>query len=180
MRENKITNAIAYATENFSCFKGNTGYEADIQSLMSSLVFTGSQSPYSHIYSESEWNLLIFKAISYYCEYLKLPSSSTLSKIMEVSITALNKLNSIDVKDFTNELPCEIELDHKFIYHSIFYCPIAKEICINDNIPILLGCGHMISKNAFDKIIKNLIPRSTPKCPTCMQEITNSTNVSLY
>jgi hypothetical protein len=114
---------------------------------MSSLAFLGHASPYSSLYSESEWNLLLNKAAEEYSRIIKLPFTSNLSKIVEVSCLAIQKLSQMDCKQIGgNELPFEIELNPKFIYHSIFYCPVMKEISMGDNNPVLLGCGHMISK----------------------------------
>jgi hypothetical protein len=65
------------------------------------------------------------------------------------------------------ELPIEVELGNDFKHHSIFICPVSKEISSDDNPPVLLICGHAISFNSLNKMTSN---RSLFKCPTCPQE----------
>ncbi len=44
------------------------------------------------------------------------------------------------------ELPIESEFPKEFQFHSIFICPVSKEISTKDNPPMLLTCGHAIAK----------------------------------
>jgi hypothetical protein len=43
------------------------------------------------------------------------------------------------------ELPYEIHLLNEMKYHSVFICPVTKEASTEDNPPVLLTCGHVIS-----------------------------------
>ena len=73
-------------------------------------------------------------------------------------------------KDMTNdrELPYEISLPNELKFHSIFICPVLKEISTKDNPPMLLTCGHVISKNSLNKMNKsNYNSNNLIKCPTC-------------
>ena len=45
-----------------------------------------------------------------------------------------------------NEIPIEIEIGSEYHFHSLFVCPVSKEISSPDNPPILLRCGHVISE----------------------------------
>lgn len=45
------------------------------------------------------------------------------------------------------EYPIEIELGREHQYHSIFVCPISREIVHPNNPPIMLPCGHVISES---------------------------------
>jgi len=51
-------------------------------------------------------------------------------------------------KDITNEteLPYEIQKNNQLKFHSIFICPVTKEISTKDNPPMLLTCGHVVSR----------------------------------
>lgn len=69
------------------------------------------------------------------------------------------------------ELPVEVELGKEFMFHSIFICPVSKEISTKTNPPVLLPCGHVIAKSSLEKIC-NAPGRGKIKCPTCPQEIT--------
>lgn len=71
-----------------------------------------------------------------------------------------------------NELPYDIQIPNELKYHSLFVCPITKEISTPENPPMLLKCGHCVSKKALDKMKltgtgahANMI-----KCPTCPNE----------
>lgn len=59
-------------------------------------------------------------------------------------------------KSTINELPCEIDLGPDFKFHNVFFCPVSKEISTSqkDNPPMLLVCGHVISKNSLNRIAK--------------------------
>ena len=45
-----------------------------------------------------------------------------------------------------NEIPVAIDLGKDYHYHSIFVCPVTKEINTIDNPAMMLKCGHVISQ----------------------------------
>ena len=45
-----------------------------------------------------------------------------------------------------NELPVELEFGRDLNYHSIFICPVTREISTRENPPSVLGCGHVLAK----------------------------------
>lgn len=46
----------------------------------------------------------------------------------------------------------EIDLDPEYRYHSIFACPILRQQSSEENPPMKLTCGHVISKDALNKL----------------------------
>lgn len=44
------------------------------------------------------------------------------------------------------ELPYEIHMNNQLKFHSIFICPVNKEVSISNNPPMLLNCGHVLSR----------------------------------
>lgn len=46
----------------------------------------------------------------------------------------------------------EIDLDAEHRYHSIFACPILRQQSSEENPPMKLVCGHVISRDALDKL----------------------------
>ncbi|KAM7161498.1 E3 ubiquitin-protein transferase RMND5B isoform 1-T2 [Macrochelys suwanniensis] len=60
----------------------------------------------------------------------------------------------------------EIELGMKCWYHSVFACPILRQQTTDSNPPIKLICGHVISRDALNKLING----GKLKCPYCPTE----------
>lgn len=52
------------------------------------------------------------------------------------------------------ELQIEIPLSAENRYHSIFACPVSKEQSTDQNPPMMMGCGHVITKESLLKLSK--------------------------
>lgn len=46
----------------------------------------------------------------------------------------------------------EVDLGKKCWYHSIFACPILRQQTTDNNPPMKLVCGHIISRDALNKM----------------------------
>ncbi|OBZ75309.1 Protein RMD5 A [Grifola frondosa] len=66
-----------------------------------------------------------------------------------------------------DELPIEIPLHAENRYHSIFACPVSKEQSTEQNPPMRMSCGHVITKDSLQKLSK---PGGRVKCPYCPVE----------
>lgn len=76
------------------------------------------------------------------------------------------------------EQPVEVDLGKELQFHSTFICPIAKTPATSENVPVLLKCGHVISTEAMDRIVR-LSRFNRFKCPTCPKEQTPAETVPL-
>merc|ERR1739838_573340 len=72
-----------------------------------------------------------------------------------------------DVWSAKDELPIEIDLGKDCRYHGIFACPILRQQTTRNNPPVRLICGHVISKDALNKLSNG---NNRLKCPYCPVE----------
>jgi len=82
-----------------------------------------------------------------------------------------------------DELPIEIPLPPENRYHSIFACPVLKEQSTEQNPPMMMGCGHVVTKDSLHKLSKpggyDPVDRRV-KCPYCPAESTHGSALRVY
>ena len=99
-----------------------------------------------------------------------------LSKVMQL----IKNKNEFIAGGNHNELPSEIELGQEFKFHNVFICPVSKEMSTKDNNPMLLVCGHVISKNSLNRIARSNSGRDGKfKCHTCPTQMTTANVVEI-
>ena len=98
-----------------------------------------------------------------FCKISGLSQESGLLLTTKASILALPKLAKVmqlikggDWVRTSNELPVEVDLGKDFKFHNVFICPVSKEASTNykENPPMLLTCGHVISKHSLNRIAR--------------------------
>ncbi|XP_015679445.1 E3 ubiquitin-protein transferase RMND5B isoform X2 [Protobothrops mucrosquamatus] len=154
-------------------------HKQEIQVMMGSLVYLrlGLQnSPYRHLLDESHWTEICESFTRDACALLGLSVESPLSVSFAAGCVALPVLMNIKavieqrqctgVWSHKDELPIEVELGMKCWYHSVFACPILRQQTTDSNPPIKLICGHVISRDALNKLING----GKLKCPYCPME----------
>ncbi|VDP16093.1 unnamed protein product [Onchocerca flexuosa] len=117
-------------------------------------------------------------------------SENYLSQILELGIKMVPSLislrqlmvnRSLESLFQGDELPIEVDVPNAT--HSVFACPILKAQCTEQNPPMRLTCGHLISREALHKLAQtgrfvaptNLAPSNAfshirLKCPYCPVE----------
>jgi len=173
----KQTEALAYA-KNFAAFA--TSHAKELQSLMGSLLYLRygiENSPYSHLLDPVHWAEIQDLFTRDACSLLGLSVESPLSVSTRAGCTALPALLNIkqvmasrqcsDVWSAKDELPIEIDLGKDCRYHSIFACPILRQQTTRNNPPVRLICGHVISRDALNKLSNG---NNRLKCPYCPVE----------
>ncbi|XP_056410211.1 E3 ubiquitin-protein transferase RMND5A isoform X2 [Hyla sarda] len=168
--------ALLYA-KNFQPFALN--HQKDIQVLMGSLVYLRQgieNSPYVHLLDANQWADICDIFTRDACALLGLSVESPLSVSFSAGCVALPALINIKavieqrqctgVWNQKDELPIEVDLGKKCWYHSIFACPILRQQTTDNNPPMKLVCGHIISRDALNKMFNG----SKLKCPYCPME----------
>jgi hypothetical protein len=72
-----------------------------------------------------------------------------------------------------DQIPVEIELGDDYVFHSIFCCPISRQMTNNENPPMMLTCGHVLSLDSIDKLGTKF------KCPYCPTEVLKNKCIKL-
>ncbi|CAF1266206.1 unnamed protein product, partial [Adineta steineri] len=166
-----LTNLRQYSIMNGQC-------EQDVNQLMGALVFAQrdlSKSPYKYLLEPHLWLQLSELFMQQAFQQVGLAQDSPLYVVMKIGFQALPALMSI-VNAMQNtqvchilskdELPIEIDVGQEHRYHSVFACPILRQQTTDQNPPMKLVCGHVISKDALNKLsIQNKL-----KCPYCPLE----------
>nr|KAF6481834.1 required for meiotic nuclear division 5-like protein B [Molossus molossus] len=173
---NKQLEALSYA-RHFQPFAQL--HQREIQVMMGSLVYLRlglEKSPYCHLLDNSHWAEICETFTRDACSLLGLSVESPLSVSFASGCVALPVLMNIKavieqrqctgVWSHKDELPIEIELGMKCWYHSVFACPILRQQTSDSNPPIKLICGHVISRDALNKLING----GKLKCPYCPME----------
>ncbi|CAD25332.1 hypothetical protein [Encephalitozoon cuniculi GB-M1] len=112
---------------------------------------------------------LIEKFKSKYIEMNGMPNRCYLRELFETGTSAFLQLSTsgsllFDKDDST--LPMEIKIEKGRNYHSLFICPVLKTLCVDENIPVMLECGHVISLEAASVLSQEGVLNSF-KCPYC-------------
>jgi len=164
--------ALNFAQTNFPQFFHSHPFE--IQQLMGCLVWVGDieNSPYSELMNDEIWSQTANQFISDGCKIYGLPQRSLLYTCIAAGTIAIPKmLKMVKVVSSSNqnwhtleELPAEISLPNSLKFHSIFSCPVTRDLASEQNPAVLLVCGHVICKNSVQKILRR---GNRFKCPTC-------------
>ncbi|TKX25799.1 hypothetical protein C1H76_1945 [Elsinoe australis] len=167
--------ALEYARATFPNFSGR--YFKETASLVGSLAYSPSilSSPYRRIFFDSDaWEETATSFTREFCGLLGLSEKSPLYTAVTaggIALPTLEKLERVMSEaggqwTSANELPVEIPLPPSYLFHSIFVCPVSKEQATDANPPMMMPCGHVISKESLEKISRG----SKFKCSYCPSE----------
>ncbi|CAG2175956.1 unnamed protein product [Oppiella nova] len=165
---------IQYARQYFQPLADK--HEREIQAMMGSLLYlkVGLQnSPYAYLLDSLSWSEICDIFTRDACALLGLSVESPLAVTINAGCVALPALLNIkqvmqqrqvtNVWNTRDELPIEIDLSRKCHFHSIFACPILRQQSSENNPPMRLVCGHVISRDALNKLSNG----TKLKCPYC-------------
>jgi E3 ubiquitin-protein transferase RMND5 len=172
---NGLTGALQYAQEHFGRFQ--VRHLKEIQQLSCAMVYSTNiqTSPYRNIFeTTAAFDEVALSFTREFCSLLGLSAESPLYVAATAGAIALPQLikytSYMKAKktEWTteNELAFETPLPRSMIYHPIFVCPVSKEQTTEQNPPMMLPCGHVISKESLTRLTKG----SRFKCPYCPNE----------
>jgi len=178
LRAGSKLEAIQYARGNFPSFVD--GQEREVQGLMGAVMYAGpglADSPYGHLLDPSHWTEIADLFLRDACALLGLSVESPLAVAVTAGCVALPALLNIKQvmqqrqmpgvwNTAKEELPIEIDLGAECRYHSVFACPILRQQVSDNNPPMRLTCGHVISRDALAKLSQG----HKLKCPYCPVE----------
>jgi hypothetical protein len=142
----------------------------DLSKLLTVALYPDAEhSPYSSSQATLK-DQLEAEFIKESCRLVALPTTSHLLTVVQAAaatlpgLTHLAKVTSGHVwkKPQIDLLKADPELS----FHSIFVCPVSREISTPENHAMLLPCGHILSANSFERLVKSN-HRAIVKCPTC-------------
>ncbi|KAL4529565.1 hypothetical protein Ndes2526B_g04372 [Nannochloris sp. 'desiccata'] len=189
--------ALTYARLHFPMFK--TTHMKEIQRLMGLLCFSKrlkahaaaqdtkaevlskNNKLYADLFSDSLWEALAVEFRRRSCFLIGQAQDSPLLVTISAGAAALPTLlklasvvsktqPAVDLAEQNNELPVEVPLGKEFVFNSIFACPVSREQSSAENPPMMLPCGHCLSKQSVLRVAKS-ITRAF-KCPYCPKEAT--------
>ncbi|CAM0955055.1 unnamed protein product [Alopecurus aequalis] len=152
-------------------------HKAEIQKLMACLIWDRlDQSPYAEFVSSTHWEKLSEELIHQFCSILGQSSDSPLNVAISAGFQGLPTLLKLTMVMATKkqewqamkQLPVPIDIGPEFQYHSVFVCPVLREQSSDENPPMLMPCGHAVSKQSIMKLSKS--SSRTFKCPYCPSE----------
>jgi len=153
-------------------------HKEEFQKLMACLLWVGrlDQSPYSELMSSAHWEKLAEELTHQFCSLLGQSRESPLSVAVSAGfqgLPTLLKLTQVMAAkkqewQVMKQLPIPIDIRPEFQYHSVFVCPVLREQSSDENPPMRMPCGHVVSKQSIMKLSKS---SSRPfKCPYCPSE----------
>lgn len=174
LRSGECDAALEYARTHFSTFPEHI---TTVQKLMTCLLYAKSlpSSPYKELVHPSNRDDIERSLSREYCRAQGLAKDSLLLTVVRCGTRAIPTLLKASrvVPNFKelgidDALPVEIDVGRDCRFHSIFTCPVSKEEASDGtNVPMILPCGHVLSKQSMMRL-----PRGSSrfKCPYCPME----------
>ncbi|KAI0781045.1 hypothetical protein BD413DRAFT_462348 [Trametes elegans] len=160
-----VRSAIDYARTNFPQFYAQ--HAAEIGRLMNCVTYLPLdrfiKSPYGDLANPATHSELESMFATEYCASLGMSRQAPLRVISDIggggALARIEKGRKVMRErksewSQTDELPIEIPLPAENRYHSVFACPVSKEQSTEANPPMMMTCGHVITKESLQKLSK--------------------------
>ncbi|KAH0830525.1 E3 ubiquitin-protein ligase [Lanmaoa asiatica] len=182
------TPAISYANAALRGFYPE--HAPEFKRLMTCLVYLPKQklehSPYADLASPSLHTDLEPLFAKEYCASLGMSRQVPLRVVGDIggggALARIEKARTVMKEkksewSQSDELPIEIPVAPENRYHSIFACPVSKDQSTEQNPPMMMTCGHVITKDSLQKLSK---VNGRVKCPYCPTESMQGNALRVY
>ncbi|KZO95194.1 hypothetical protein CALVIDRAFT_500452 [Calocera viscosa TUFC12733] len=165
---------------------------ADIQVLLNAVLYLPleklQESPYAELARDAREGAAELGPMftREWCARMGLPNEPPLEVVADIgggpalSVLETNRRKMAKARNewsSVNELPVELPVPVRHRYHTVVCCPVVREPTNEENPPMLLSCGHVISKEAITRLQKGA---QRVKCPYCPVESNASQALRLY
>eukprot|EP00656_Telonema_subtile_P010811 TRINITY_DN15263_c0_g1_i2.p1 TRINITY_DN15263_c0_g1~~TRINITY_DN15263_c0_g1_i2.p1 ORF type:complete len:333 (-),score=93.82 TRINITY_DN15263_c0_g1_i2:171-1169(-) len=133
---------------------------------------------YKAILDECDWVLATSCFVEQACLHMELPGSSHLQVAVEAGMqrlpTVLKTLRALEARGMWSHgqpvpVQLEQELPEHLRFHSVFICPVSRELCSESNPAVLLPCNHVICRTSMNNLLRHNSSRF--KCPYCPLDV---------
>ncbi len=177
LQDGNRTAALDYARREFSRFPEHV---ATLGKLMTCILYSDNleHSPYREMVDEAQKDDVERALTREYCKTLNVGPESELVTIVRCGAKAVpSLLKAARVAPNWRELggddvlPVEVDVGKDCYFHSIFTCPVSREEANEPgNGPMLLPCGHVLSRQSIVRLPKGHQRFKCPYCPREQQE----------
>lgn len=180
LQTSTVDAALAYARNHLEPFLET--HHTDIRRLMACVLYRDrlAHSPYADLVERDAWREVEMLFARDYCAMLGMTLESPLSvavaaggrtlPVLQKMVQVLRNKSPSVYWTSKEELPVEVDLGRDMQYHSVFACPVSREVGTDDNPPMLLICGHVIARQSLQRLARGALGRL--KCPYCPTEQT--------
>lgn len=173
LREGKVFDALDYARTHF---KKYASHQMEVVSkLVTALLWADDleKSPYKEMVSSIDWDKITEEVTKQYCKFLDQPTKSPLAVALSAGFESLPTLLKLvrvmglkrEEWEANKQIPVAVELSDEFQYHSVFVCPVSRDVSSEENPPMMIPCRHVICKQSITKLSKNCASRRFKCCP---------------
>eukprot|EP01029_Cantina_marsupialis_P017330 TRINITY_DN3893_c0_g3_i1.p1 TRINITY_DN3893_c0_g3~~TRINITY_DN3893_c0_g3_i1.p1 ORF type:complete len:138 (+),score=24.44 TRINITY_DN3893_c0_g3_i1:108-521(+) len=117
---------------------------------------------------------------AFYCHSENIPTLSALQTCIKAAFTVNPGGITIEkdgqsTKKQADSLPADLS------FHSLFRCPVSRELIGVDDAAVLLTCGHVISRSAMVNLASvSRHQHGQFQCPTCPQQMKPTETIKLH
>jgi hypothetical protein len=179
LKEGNRDEALLYARAYLTPFAPI--HKDEFQRLSASIIWAGrlDQLPYTDLLLPTNWEKLAEEFAQQFCNLKGQSSTGPMGmtvaaggQVLPIILKLMTVLTAKREWHSMKQVPFPLDLHKEFQFHSVFVCPVLREQGSDDNPPMLLPCGHVLSKQSTMKLSKN--SSRSFKCPYCPLEASTS------